>query len=85
MTRVAVNLPDPYYGLPFMQWASVVAEQLASEGVQNPASAELWQEWGAQLLNVSGLEAAPTPYGFARWEDWAAAFVGAPTFVNTGA
>lgn len=85
MNRIAINLPNPQYGLPFIQWASVVAEQLAAEGVQTPVNESAWQDWGAQLLNVSGLEAAPSPYGFARWEDWAAAFVGVPTFVNTGA
>lgn len=71
-------LPFPQ-GLSFENWAALVCEQYAGQGVQDPVSEANWQEWARYLLYVPALAFIPDPSGFKSWKDWASRTVG--TFV----
>lgn len=62
-------IPDPS-SLEFLVWGNLVAEQLATYGVDAPTSEELWREWACSLLYVPQLADVPDPTAFGSWREW---------------
>lgn len=70
---IRLTIPQPQ-GLQFVEWGTLVAEQLATYGVPAPVSEATWQEWAQQLLQEPQLGLAPFPVGYSSWTDWASQF-----------
>lgn len=70
MTPVKITTPT---GLKLSDWAAQVCLDLDSAGrVGSLKDETMWQDWGAQLLNINTLEPnLPSPYGFTDWREWA--------------
>lgn len=70
-------VPTPQ-GLSFVEWGSLVSEQLSSYGVQAPVAEDSWKTWVAALFYVPELSTlnVPSADGFASWQDWAQQFIG---------
>ena len=70
-------LPEPY-GMEFVEWGAIVAEQLASFGVSAPYNNDSWKTWVCALFYVPELVAMniPTADGFDDWSEWAKQFIG---------
>lgn len=70
------NIPRPD-GVSFNDWASRVAEELASKFVPMPSNEEHWTDWAASLLYSNDLVGmgVPSPQGFNNWREWAQQFV----------
>jgi hypothetical protein len=70
---IDIVIPRPM-GLEFVEWGTLVSEQLAAYHVPAPANNEAWREWAQNLFYEPILGFAPQPYGFDNWLDWARAF-----------
>lgn len=77
MIAATALLPEPK-GLSFVQWGSIVAEQLATYGIAMPYNNESWKTWVCALFYVPELVAMniPSAESFENWEQWAVQFIG---------
>ena len=67
---ITVALPQPW-GLQFVPWGSLVAEQLAEFGILAPVDEAAWKEWASSLLMIPELATIPDPNSFPSWQEWA--------------
>lgn len=80
---VATSTPlvyDPRYHT-FESWASLMAEQYATNHVEIPTQFTDWKLWGNGLkaIDVFADQAIPNTDNFPDWLQWAQAVVGAMT------
>lgn len=68
-----VVIPNPY-GLHFLQWGAIVAEQLAKYAILAPDDETKWREWGSNLLTINDIAFVPSPNEFLDWREWACRF-----------
>lgn len=66
-------------GLQFQDWAALVAEQYAGQGVQDPLPEAAWKDWAMSLFYVPQLAFLPNPEAFTSWREWADRVVGTQT------
>jgi hypothetical protein len=69
----AVVIPIPY-GLHFLQWGALVAEQLAQFAILAPDDEDKWREWGSNVVSLNDFAYAPSPNEFLDWREWACRF-----------
>ncbi len=76
MSELSIIAPQPY-GLTFMQWTALIAEQLARYGVSESMSEGEWKAWVCALFFIPELAAKniPTPDLYRNWQTWAERFV----------
>lgn len=73
-----MNLTIPQsFGLQFVDWGALVAEQMAEYGVAAPLNETDWKVWVCALFYVPEIASlnVPTPEPFATWQEWADMFV----------
>jgi hypothetical protein len=51
-------------------WTDQVNVDLESTGLVGKLTNNDWQQWGAQLINNTGMRDVPNPYDFKDWRDW---------------
>lgn len=53
-----------------LDWTDQVNIDLESTGLVGKLINKDWQQWGAQLINNTGMRDVPNPYDFKDWRDW---------------